>query len=261
MVSVMNCKMFENPVETIILVAVGIILGGLSQMYYWSSNLKKTEENIEVNDKNIKKKDKQLKNLNTTLKEQKGEIEKLNLELSEKEEKSIGLKSKLEEQKELTAKLKTYTAGILEQNKEKDKTIEQLNHEVSEHMTQSQDLILRIDESESKNHQLEKTGKELEEWNQALRSRMQRMQDDLSIIDGIGPRVADVLMSAKINTFSKLASASTEEISKILEAKDPRLLRLTDPTSWPRQARLAGEEDWDGLSALKYSLKESRAAK
>ena len=261
MVSVMICKMFENPVETIILVAAGIVLGGLSQMYYWSRNLKKTEENIELNDKNIKKKDKQLKNLNSTVKEQKDEIEKLNLELSEREEETIGLKSKLEEQKELTAKLKTYTAGILEESKSKDKTIEQLNHEVSEHMTQSQDLILRINESETKNVQLEKTAKEYEEWNQALRSRMQRMQDDLSVIDGIGPRVADVLMSAKIKTFSKLASISPEEISKILEAKDSRLLRLTDPTSWPRQARLAGEEDWEGLSALQYSLKESKQKK
>ena len=261
MVSVMICKMFENPVETIILVAVGIILGGVSQMYYWSRNLKKTEENIELNDKNIKKKDKQLKNMNSTVQEQKEEIEKLNLELSEREEETIGLKSKLEEQKELTAKLKTYTAGILEESKAKDKTIEQLNHEVSEHMTQSQDLILRINETESKNNQLEKTVKEYEDWNHALRSRMQRMQDDLSIIDGIGPRVADVLMSAKINTFSKLASATPEKISEILGERDPRLLRLTDPTSWPRQARLAGEEDWEGLSALQYSLKESRLKK
>ena len=153
----MNCKMFENPIESILLAAAGILLGGLSQVYYWSRNLKKTEKNIELNEKNMKKMDKQIKNLNTNLNEQKTEIENMNLELSEKKEETIRLQSKLEEQKEFTAKLKIYTASILEQNKEHDKTIERLNQEVSAYMKQSPDLILRIEDSEAKNQQLEKT--------------------------------------------------------------------------------------------------------
>ena len=261
MVSVMNCKMFENPIESILLAAAGILLGGLSQGYYWSRNLKKTEKNIKLNEKNMKKMDKQIKNLNTNLNEQKTEIENMNLELSEKKEETIRLQSKLEEQKEFTAKLKIYTASILEQNKEHDKTIERLNQEVSAYMKQSPDLILRIEALAATNQQLEKTIQNLEGWNLELRSRMQRMQDDLSVIDGIGPKVADVLRLAKVNTFSKLASITPDEISKILGEKDTRLLRLTDPTSWPRQAKLASEEDWEGLSALKYSFKESKSIK
>jgi hypothetical protein len=70
-----------------------------------------------------------------------------------------------------------------------------------------------------------------------------------------------LLRLAGINTFVKLASADVKRIREILETENPNLLRLTDPSIWPEQARLASEGDWEGLSALQDSLKESRRAR
>ena len=87
------------------------------------------------------------------------------------------------------------------------------------------------------------------------------MQDDLTVIDGIGPRVSSVLRAAGITAFSKLAEREPEEIKGILVAENLRLTRLTDPSTWHEQARMAADGDWEGLKALQSSIKEERRAK
>lgn len=82
--------------------------------------------------------------------------------------------------------------------------------------------------------------------------------DDLKRIEGIGPRIAGVLQEAGITTFRQLSNTSPEKIGEILEAADPRLLRLADPTAWPQQAALAAEGQWSALEALQDELKGGR---
>ena len=89
---------------------------------------------------------------------------------------------------------------------------------------------------------------------------MQAMQDDFTHIMGIGPKVSSVLRSAGIKTFTKLASTDIDKITEILEDENPSLLRLTDPSTWSEQARLASEGDWEALTTLQENLKESRRA-
>ena len=84
------------------------------------------------------------------------------------------------------------------------------------------------------------------------------MQDDLTHIVGIGPKVSSVLRLAGIDSFTKLGSINLNKLKKILEAENPNLLRLTDPSTWPEQAKLTSEEDWEALSTLQESLKGSR---
>ena len=86
----------------------------------------------------------------------------------------------------------------------------------------------------------------------SLKARMELMQDDLTIISGIGPKVSFVLRSARIDTFRKLASTSVKKIREVLEAENPNLLRLIDPLDWPDQARLAAEGN-PGALTEKYS--------
>jgi len=87
---------------------------------------------------------------------------------------------------------------------------------------------------------------------------MRAMQDDLTIIAGIGPKVSAVLRSTGINTFAKLADQKENKIKEILETENPRLLQLVEPKAWPEQAKLASEGEWSALKALKESLKERR---
>ena len=84
--------------------------------------------------------------------------------------------------------------------------------------------------------------------------------DDLKRIEGIGPRFSSVLQAAGIMTFAQLAAATPEGLEQILEAEDPRLSRLADPTSWPEQAALAAVGDWEALAALQETLKGGRRA-
>ena len=84
--------------------------------------------------------------------------------------------------------------------------------------------------------------------------------DDLKRIEGIGPKLSSVLQEAGVMTYAQLAAASPDQLEQILEASDPRLLRLAKPASWPEQAALAATGEWEALEALQGTLKHGRKA-
>lgn len=77
--------------------------------------------------------------------------------------------------------------------------------------------------------------------------------DDLKKIEGIGPKIAEVLAAAGITTFSALADSSAESISAILEAAGSQFASH-NPGSWPKQAALAAAGDWATLKTLQDEL-------
>ena len=81
--------------------------------------------------------------------------------------------------------------------------------------------------------------------------------DDLARIEGIGPKVAQVLSEAGISTFEALANTDVDAIQQIL--KDGGL-RMMDASTWPTQAKLAAAGDWDGLQKLQDELSGGRKA-
>jgi len=82
--------------------------------------------------------------------------------------------------------------------------------------------------------------------------------DDLTLVEGIGPRISSVLQAAGITAFTQLAATAVSQLEQILEQADPRLRRLADPTTWGEQASLAAAGDWDALKALQGALKGGR---
>lgn len=80
--------------------------------------------------------------------------------------------------------------------------------------------------------------------------------DDLKLIEGIGPVIAALLVENGITTFRQLADTSPERLSEILT--QARLNRLADPATWPEQAHLAAEGQWDAFDRLVASLKRGR---
>jgi NADH-quinone oxidoreductase subunit I len=79
--------------------------------------------------------------------------------------------------------------------------------------------------------------------------------DDLTRLEGIGPKIAGLLQAAGITTFAQLADTEVDCLKQILEEADPKLLRIADPTTWPRQARLAATGKWDALERWQEKLK------
>ncbi|MEO0330581.1 MAG: helix-hairpin-helix domain-containing protein [Bacteroidota bacterium] len=82
--------------------------------------------------------------------------------------------------------------------------------------------------------------------------------DNLKIVEGIGPKIERMLNSEGIYTFAQLASADRERLRNIMAAEGPKFLAVHDPTTWPKQAKLAAEESWEDLEAYKGRLKGGR---
>jgi predicted flap endonuclease-1-like 5' DNA nuclease len=81
---------------------------------------------------------------------------------------------------------------------------------------------------------------------------------DLKIIEGIGPALAKLLNSAGINSFDQLAQSNEEKLRQILSNAGPRY-KVHDPSTWPEQAKLAANNQWDELKVLQDKLNTSKA--
>ena len=79
--------------------------------------------------------------------------------------------------------------------------------------------------------------------------------DDLTRLEGIGPKVAQVLASIGITTFKALAEADYDQVKQALvDAGWPYM----DPAGWIEQAKLAAEGRWEELARLQEELKGGR---
>lgn len=75
------------------------------------------------------------------------------------------------------------------------------------------------------------------------------LPDDLTKIEGIGPKIAALLASAEIRTFADLAASSPKKLQAILTRAGPHY-RMHDPVPWLGQAELAAQGNWDQLDDL-----------
>jgi predicted flap endonuclease-1-like 5' DNA nuclease len=82
--------------------------------------------------------------------------------------------------------------------------------------------------------------------------------DDLKVVEGIGPRVEEILQSAGITNWAALANSNPAALRDILDAAGPEF-NAHDPTTWPQQAVLAIGGHWHTLRSLQDSLREPQA--
>ncbi|MGV6815973.1 MAG: helix-hairpin-helix domain-containing protein [Thiotrichales bacterium] len=82
-------------------------------------------------------------------------------------------------------------------------------------------------------------------------------KNDLKIVEGIGPKIEELLKAEGINTWQALAQTAPDKIRAILHDAGPRY-RLADPTTWPEQAALADRAAWDALKQFQSTLKGGR---
>ncbi len=81
--------------------------------------------------------------------------------------------------------------------------------------------------------------------------------DDLTTLEGIGPKVAKVLNDIGIASFADLANA---EASKVQETLNAAGMQYMNPEGWIEQAKLAAAGDTEGLAKLQDELKGGRKA-
>ena len=82
-------------------------------------------------------------------------------------------------------------------------------------------------------------------------------KDKLTVIEGIGPKIAGLLNADGIVTFADLAKTKVGTLEKILKAAGPRF-SFHKPNSWPKQARLARDGKMDALKKLQDELDGGR---
>lgn len=79
--------------------------------------------------------------------------------------------------------------------------------------------------------------------------------EDLTIIEGIGPKVNQYLHSGGIHTFAQLAASDVDTLKSILKANRNT---ISNPSTWAEQAQLVVEGKMDALKSLQEQLKGGR---
>ncbi len=85
------------------------------------------------------------------------------------------------------------------------------------------------------------------------KSNIINKKDDLKKIEGIGPKIEELLNSHGINSFHELAKSTRDTIKQYLDDAGPQF-RVHEPESWPHQAKLADSGAWEELEKYQELL-------
>ncbi len=77
--------------------------------------------------------------------------------------------------------------------------------------------------------------------------------DNLTKIEGIGPKIASLLIADGIVTFLDLSKAKLTQLETVLRNAGPRF-KMHKPTTWAEQAKLAAKGNWAELKKLQDEL-------
>jgi predicted flap endonuclease-1-like 5' DNA nuclease len=81
--------------------------------------------------------------------------------------------------------------------------------------------------------------------------------DDLQLVEGIGPKIAEHLARHGLKTWADIATAKPAQLRKVLDAGGDRF-QLHDPAHWPTQCKLMVENRWDELRKYQRKLSSAR---
>ena len=93
----------------------------------------------------------------------------------------------------------------------------------------------------------------------AAASKAKVKGDDLTKVEGVGPKIAGLLIADGIVSFADLAGTSVEKIQSILDAAGSRYA-IHNPSTWPAQAEFASKGQWDELKEWQSKLDGGKVA-
>jgi large subunit ribosomal protein L27 len=79
--------------------------------------------------------------------------------------------------------------------------------------------------------------------------------NDLTVIEGIGPAIAHLCINRGITTWWSLANADLALLRSMLAEAGPKY-QVHDPASWPQQARLLANGQWEKFQRLAEALRD-----
>ena len=79
-------------------------------------------------------------------------------------------------------------------------------------------------------------------------------ENDLKIVEGIGPKIEALFNAAGITTWHDLSEASTEKLQAILDAGGENYA-IHNPSTWAKQASFAYEAKWQELKDWQAGLR------
>ena len=82
-------------------------------------------------------------------------------------------------------------------------------------------------------------------------------QDDLKLVEGIGPKIEGMFKDHDIKTWKALSEASLAECQKILDTGGTRY-KIHDPASWPMQSKMCYEGKWEELAKWQEEHKHGK---
>lgn len=82
-------------------------------------------------------------------------------------------------------------------------------------------------------------------------------EDDLKIVDGIGPKIEELFKTSGILTWKALGETSVDRLREILSKAGERY-QIHDPNTWSRQSKLAFEGKWQELKDWQTTLDGGR---
>jgi predicted flap endonuclease-1-like 5' DNA nuclease len=77
--------------------------------------------------------------------------------------------------------------------------------------------------------------------------------DNLTVIEGIGPKTQAALYNSGITTYAQVASASAEDLHRIVKVEN-NVQIVGDAATWPKQAQYLVDGDADGLKDYQDKL-------
>ena len=78
-------------------------------------------------------------------------------------------------------------------------------------------------------------------------------QDDLKIVEGIGPKIEELFKTSGILTWKALGETSVDRLQEILNKAGERF-QIHNPGTWPKQSMMAYEGKWQELKDWQDSL-------
>lgn len=81
--------------------------------------------------------------------------------------------------------------------------------------------------------------------------------DDLKVVEGIGPKIDELLVADGITTWHQLSTTPVERIQSILDAGGSGF-RIANPSTWARQAGLLASARWAEFKTLTDELTAGR---